>query len=371
MIRLVWILAAMTSSACGNAAGQDPTAAKLRSEILNCRLTTGPWKGAFKDNRDAAGFRYYFVSNGLRAVVKEALFFPAIEAYLDHCLARANPKTGLWDDVPNSKLAGTKITDADDSNAAMLILLAADFAQTSQGNSWWKINSEKLKAIAQLVLLDNRLPSGLVRVFSLQRKVDDPKYEPDPNGFRLALQQSAYLMDSCEVYAAFYSLGTRLEVAGDQDSAKYKLAARSMADAIASLYHYDTGAFYMLENDRNAFPNFYPANRIAFYPHRFGQVFPELFDVPLGSEEETARRYKTAWAFATAKGDWNAGLPKDGSSDGFPAMARALIALKRGEYDMAQEYLDWYLEQASLSPGKFLMIDQIGIALQIQNRLNR
>ena len=63
---------------------------ELSSAILDCRIDAGPWQDAFKDNPQAAGFRYYFVSHGLRAVVAEGRAGPPFQAYLSHVLSKAN-----------------------------------------------------------------------------------------------------------------------------------------------------------------------------------------------------------------------------------------------------------------------------------------
>jgi len=357
----------------------------LRNEILGCRIVNGPWRRAFKDNQAAKGFRYYFVSSGLRAIVDDSSASSSIEGYLNHCLGVSSPITELWDDVPDVMSTKTSITDADDSNAAMLILLATEYSRTELGQKWWRVYHKQVKAIAQRVLLENRLANGLIRVYSLQREVDDAKYDPisennEPpieyerrvlatRNFRLALQRSAYLMDSCEVYAALHSLTLQLKAVQDPDTNKFNEAAAGLANAIASLYHEQAGAFYILDTDRMAFPYFYDDESIRFYPHRLAQIFPELFNVPLGDDAQTAQRYKSAWQFATANGDWNASLPEDGTSNGYPAMIRGLIALKRGEYSMARQHYHWYRKQLSARDTKFAMIDQAGWALQIEKGL--
>ena len=336
---------------------------ELSSAILDCRIDAGPWQDAFKDNPQAAGFRYYFVSHGLRAVVAEGRAGPPIQAYLGHVLSKANKVTGLWDDVPDFNLPGTELADADDSNAALLLLLAADFYQTPAGKIWWQANAARLKLIANQVLLRNGLPSGLVTGFSQMRVF--PPNTPNLENC-LALQHSAYLMDCCEVYGGLHALAGVLKEMRDPDEASFTLAAAGVAKGIAALYQPKAGAFYILDTEQVAYPNYYPADMLKFYPHRLAQVFPELFDVPLGNAATTKQRYDAAWAFATATGDFNVGLPKDGSADGYPNMVRACMLAKRKLTTPANAQLQWYfaeLKQGEPSP-KFLMINEMGFALK-------
>jgi hypothetical protein len=178
-------------------------------------------------------------------------------------------------------------------------------------------------------------------------------------------------MDSCEVYAALKSLAVLLAKGDDPDAKMFEEAADAVADAIAGLYHEKAKAFYILDTQQAAFPDYYAAPDIKFYPHRLAQVFPELFDVPLGDAATTKQRYDAAWAFAAANGDWDVGLPKDNSSGGFPSMVRGYVALKRGESAVAQQHLTWYLKEFSSATPQvgFLMINEIGQALQIENGL--
>ena len=381
------VLAALLVLISAAPAKLESQALNLRDEILSYRITAGPWRNAFRENREAAGFRYYFVSSGLRAVVLEPTATTAVEAYLDLCIEKSDLQTGLWDDVPDLKARQTILVDADDSNAAMLILLATDFYSTKQGKVWWAKHSESVKKIATHVLLENRLPVGLVSVYSHYRNFDDPKYDaqqrPDQTlesyrnelertrSTRKALQSSAYLMDSCEVYGALHALAEVLKSMGDGASPTFLDAAVDVANGIARLFDEKAGAFFILDADRAAYASFYPSSSVKFYPHRLAQIFPQLYDVSLGREKRF--QYDRAWSYATANDDWQARLPLDTSSTGFPAMLRGCAAMKRGDYVTARKLLDWYLgEVRGERPNvQFLMINEVGCALSIENGLKR
>ncbi|MEZ6105434.1 MAG: hypothetical protein R3B96_04820 [Pirellulaceae bacterium] len=97
-------------------------------------------------------------------------------------------------------------------------------------------------------------------------------------------------------------------------------------------------AFYILDTQKTAIPNFYPVRTRLLHPHRALRSFPELFDVPLGDEEETRMKYDQAWAFATGNGDWAWNPITD---EEFPGRF-ALIAAKRGDHQTATRILAWY-----------------------------
>lgn len=366
----------------------------LRSTILDLRLTPGrdtfneKWNGAFKDSPRALGFRYYFVSDGLRSLATDQTAAPAIEAYLNHCLARADENTGLWDDVPDFRVTKTYLVDADDSNIALLLLLATDFHSTPQGRKWWSsAHATKLKQLARNVLLGNRLPNGLVSVYSRRRNFDDPKWDPPrrdgqsdadyaamvraTRASRKALQKSAYLMDSCEVWASLNALAAVLNQLQDKEASDFSVAAAEVAKGISGLYQQEVGAFFILDTDKRAFPGFY-VDGVKFYPHRAAQVFPQLYNVTVAIHNQMGPTpYDRAWKFANANHDWQVGMPADGSAGGFPWMVRGFIAMKRGDRGLARQYLDWYCdEMRAPSPNPaFQMINETGYALRIETGL--
>ena len=165
-------------------------------------------------------------------------------------------------------------------------------------------------------------------------------------------------MDNCEVYSALKMLAEKLARDNHADADEFAKAATHVASGIDSLFNADAGAFYILDTQKTAIPNFYPEDELDFYPHRAAQIFPELFDVPLGDEEETRMKYDQAWAFATANGDWAQGPITD---EEFPWTVRALIAAKRGDHQTATRILAWY--QADMT-GKHMYIHEMAMALQ-------
>ena len=366
-MRLTILTFCLTILLMGTGRGEDAKPQiSIQKTILALQIQAGPWTGSLKDHPDAAGFRHYFVSDGLRSVASDPAAADVVEAYLGFCLKQADPKTGLWDDVPDIRNRGTEVVDADDSNAALFILLATTFHRTKRGSAWWDSHSESVQRIADLVLIENQLPSGLVTVFSKRRVFR----EPDRTPLRLALQQSAYLMDSCEVYAALHALALVMRERADSDGPRYEAAAMRVAAGIRALFQEPASAFYILDEDKAAMPDFYPADTVKFYPHRMAQVFPQLFDVPLGDAEETRAMYEKAWGYANSKGDWNAADVADGSTEDFPVMIRGLVALQRGDRKSTQEFVDWYSRLVNEEKrDSCFMIHEMGAALRIEQEL--
>jgi hypothetical protein len=359
----------------------------LRAEILKMRLLQGPWKDGFKGNSEGAGFRFYFVSTALRSLVQDATVSRILAKYLDLCLRRADSETGLWDDAPNFNEDKTRVADADDSNAALFVLLATDFSRTVDGRAWWTKNVDQVKRVATVVLVENQLigagpASGLVSVFSKKRRFDDSKYDGlDRNGMK-ALQKDAYLMDSCEVYGALKALAGALEQ-NDPDRLRFAEAAEKVALGIGRLYDDSFGAFYVLAGEKGKLSSFYSGD-LAFYPYRMAQCFPRLFDVPLFGKDtkKTEAAYQRAWKYARAqekswKGDLPYYLPTTPERDRFPVMSRGYIAALYGETQTAQTILNWYLKGLALYLDRqdmkyvnFASIEEMGYALRLQNLLS-
>lgn len=372
----------------------------LRSEILKMRLREGPWQNAFKANTEGAGFRFYFVSTALRSLVEDASVKLILEKYLDLCLQQADSTTGLWNDVGNFRVKETYPADADDSNIALFVLLATDFARKDHGQAWWERNASQVKQLAKVVLVANLLKTDLVSIFSKDRKFREPTYnDPKKEGesdsdFKTRidaekvhiaqcrlLQKDAYLMDSCEVYAALKALSDALRE-GDSDKPLFAEAAGKVAAGIAKLFDESFGAFYILGSEKGHFPSFY-ASDLPFYPYRLAHCFPKLFNVPLFGKdaEKTEKAYERAWAYAKAQdASWKGSLPvyppEVLEQDKFPMVIRGYIAAIHGDTATAKEILTWYLKSLSkyLSGDKnyvrFASIDEVGYALRLQKRLS-
>lgn len=345
----------------------------LRSEIAASRVGSGPYAGGYKLNRAAAGLNFYFAAQGLRAVATDRAWSLQVGAFLDLYLRQADPAGGWIDDVRDLATGTTQLSDSDDSYAAYLMILAGDYYGTPAGRQWWKRNGGRVKRIADQVLLANQLPNGLVSAYSQQRDFSDSqKYlglTPEERAFKAALQKSAYLMDSCEVFGGLRALVNVLVAERDPSTGKYSTAALKVARGIASLYRERARAFYVLDTDKRDKPNFYAPGEVRFYPHRTAQAFPQLFGVPLGSAASTKERYDNGWRFLNAGRDgttWADRLPSDGTTAPFPWMVLGYVARLRGENALAQRQLDWHQRELAANPDNFafLYIHEVGYALR-------
>ncbi|MCA9104409.1 MAG: hypothetical protein KDA83_03210 [Planctomycetales bacterium] len=331
-------------------------AQQLEQHILSCARPSGSANIVrFVEHPQGAGLRFYFVSVGLFPLADNPRFRNEVEGYLNWCLSLAHRDDRTWNDLSNINPIDERRSDADDSNAAMFIRLAVRYGSSRQGARWWRQNESQVISIAQEVLLENQqTESGLVTTHSSSRLRGVDQQDPG----LLATTSSSYLMDNCEVYSALKMLAEKLARDNHADADEFAKAATHVASGIDSLFNADAGAFYILDTQKTAIPNFYPEDELDFYPHRAAQIFPELFDVPLGDEEETRMKYDQAWAFATANGDWAQGPITD---EEFPWTVRALIAAKRGDHQTATRILAWY--QADMT-GKHMYIHEMAMALQ-------
>jgi hypothetical protein len=355
-------------SLCAAIAWAQPTrvvVGKLQNADV-VALDSGDFRGAIILNEAAAGMKYYFALRGLASVADDPRWGTTVEDFLNLYLRKVDPKKGWIDDLRDYRSGEVEVPDSDDSYAALFLLTASIYGSTEPGSKWWARNVASITKIADQVLVDNILASGLTRTYSRHRMdfSEYPNLAPKDRDFKITMKDDAYLMDNCECYAGLTALANQLRRTKDASAEKYVKVASGIANGIEGLFHEEKEAFYVLESHKRAFPRFYETD-IRFYPHRAAQAWPQLFSVPLGNAATTKRRYDCAWRYLNAGRDrngWSRGFPADGSTDGFPWMALGCVAAMRGELEIARDQLEWHDRERRAKRWEFFQIYEIGDA---------
>lgn len=301
------------------------------AEIHRLRIENGRYAGSYALMLNDLRSDWYFTNLGLIAVCDS---YPRETAqYLSLYVRNVDPKRLTIDRLQDYR-AGRKVrSDSDDSYAATFISLAVRHREVAVDREWWMKNRGMVKKLAKDVILASQKPSGLVSNFVGQDGV-------------------GYLQDNCEVYRALADLGQVLVEEKDPDATAVRDGAARVATGIAGLFNSSTNCFEVAD---------IPGDR-RFYPYRTGQVFPQVFQVPLGSEEETRRMYDLAYRFLNADGeDWPNGRVNDDSLGGFPHMELGYAAAIRGDDVRARAQLKFFT--AGMKP-QFSSIHEVGWAIR-------
>ncbi len=318
--------------------------------IVKLRLTEGPYAGGFRQQANDARLNWYFANLGLLALCEERP--DLVQPYLDLYLSKVDGRTGTIRDVADLGTGALQRSDSDDSYAATILSLATKYRASPGGGRWWARNRVRLKEIARLVLLDFQKPSGLVPSFA----------NADP-------RTVAYLMDNCEVYRGLDDLSRALEADRDPDAKSYAEAADRVARGVAGLF----------DEGRLSFRHADVGGADTFYPRRAAQVFPEVFEVPLGDAARTRSRYAAAWRSLNAGGAageprdrWEEGEVPDGSLGGYPWMVLGYAAVKRGETGVAKTQLVFFARRSGQPdpPPPYTAIQELGWAARAASLLN-
>ena len=344
-------------SGCGGGGGSNsgtrptpttsPTAGPVQLQDLTTNLnplyvSSGDFEGAFIVAKGGAGINWYFANLGLARFVDSA-DKAKIRAYLDEFMARTNIPAGTILDYENIAPAISRASDSDDSYVSTALSLACAYRRTTNDNEWWNANKANLKTIARKALLEPQKSSGLIKV-------------------RITGNDTGFLMDNCENYAGLRDFAAELGKDGDVDAPTYATAAQRVAQGINGLFKGDHFEAADIKADK------------TFYPLRVAQVFPQLYDVPLGTAAQTKNKYDKGWAYLNAvrnKGEnWTIGQNTDKSAKGFPYMLLGAVAAKRGEKGLAQAQLKFFLDKLNNSGlPEFSHIQEIGFANQLQSAL--
>ena len=162
------------------------------------------------------------------------------------------------------------------------------------------------------------------------------------------------------------ALAIELAKDGDVAAPTYTRATKRVANGISKLFDANKKAFKAAD----------VADDGQFYADRTCQIYPQLYDVPLGSAQQTRQKYDAAYAYLNARGDkWEIGQIKDDSLGGYPWMVLGTVAAKRGDTARAVTQLNYYLDKLNAATSApptpqssvFTTIQELGFATQLQN----
>lgn len=359
--------------ACGSAAHSQT----LTDRIDALQMTHGHLPGAYLQNAGAGGLRWYFSMTGVHAVALDNKHDKQVNAFLDSYLGTATRPGGAINDVVDLTKPAIvwKLADSDDSYAARMLSLASWFSGRGKaGEKWFKNQLPRLKFIATANLLDvidpqtrltlsyNGMPNRLTAPLPAGQEYHK-EHEKDVANATI-YSKIGQVMDNCEAYRGLKDFAARLKAIGDPDAEKYEAAAKTVAAGIAGLYDPQVRAF-RVNTDQKAVGR-------DFYPGRFVQAAPQVFEVDFGME--TKAMYDGAWTHLNAGGDrWWEGKTTDDTTlifekqpQKFPCMMLAYAAKLRGDKLKLQSHLK-YFKQTMEAPGtrpEFSNIDELGWALR-------
>ena len=256
--------------------------------------------------------------------------------FVDAYLRNVNDDATIYDAVPdyynsNSGVPTLLAPDSHDSYAAMVVALASKVYLLTNDTAWFTGVLPKLKWLVQRNLLDSQNPAtGLVRVF---QDPATPTWSPGVE----------YLMDNCEVYYGLNAFEEALLRLGDGaatvlEGAKNRLSQGMVLHAFRS----NPGAWAHASQAQTV--------GVGFYPYSTAQVFPIVFDVPVGQDKLDA-----GWNYLTTTTDmwWKAGRYDD-----FPWLILAYAAAKRGETDLATAHLNSAFKHVRSKP-QFFTVNEL------------
>lgn len=316
---------ATASGTGGSSAGQasapaffDPVAA-----LSAMRVTSGTYTNGYVVAPNGY-LNVYFAALGLRSFVTE---LPAqVKAFLELVLTvlvkTSDGTRGQYTIYDVDGMTATpylRDPDSNDSYAAVVNLLAYEYAFSSSDWSWYASRIALLKNIAYYNMATARktTPSapgyGMTRTF--QASAWGPYYD-------ICLTE-----DNCEVYAGLNALSKGLARIGDSDSTYYA----AVRDGVAAGMHHptygtwdDTNHWWLASDQR-------PPLGTAFYPDAVTQIFPECYGVPSGNAATDRQRYDWGWAKLNALApDWYASPANE-----FPWLQLGYVAALRGASDLA------------------------------------
>ena len=325
----------LISAPLSTLAASPTTPINVQAALLDLRIQSGPYKGAFEIAPNGLS-NWYFTNLGLISVIQyldAAALETYIRPYLDLYLNKVEPNLTIRDvNFPSGRANPSNFTlvlaDSDDSYAATLLSLVVRYLRASQNWAWWDKNKTQLKGIAYLNIAVPCKPNGLSSVFQWPRNQTN---------------NAGYLMDNAEVYRGLRDFTGLLADRGDTADANYfNLFATSMAAGMGELFSHATGGFRMADLASRT--------ETSFYPGTTCQVFPQAFNVP-----ELAVFYDSAWNF------FNNNTPgwEKGSLDPYPWAVLGLVAAKRGQWALASGQVA-SIERTFIANRAMVTINELG-----------
>lgn len=320
------------------------------------RILTGPYTNGYR-NAPNGYLNVYFACLGLLHVVEERQ--AEAKAFLNlvlNTLVTVNAGTRgqfVIYDVDNLDTTPTqKDPDSNDSYAAMVNLLAYEYAKASGDWTWYGTNITRLKDIAYNNLAIPTKPggaagAGMVRTF--QTAAWGAYYN-------ICLTE-----DNCEVYAGLNALSKGCTQLGQTADASYYAGAR---DGVGlGMNNATTGVWDAVNN------NWFTSDGRAalgttYYADAVTQVFPEIYGVSSGSLATDRQRYDYGWAKLNAIApQW-----ETGSYDAFPWFLMGLAACLRGSYKQAEAQIDHVLRTRTRDK---YTVNELGLRRKMEKLIDR
>lgn len=169
-----------------------------------------------------------------------------------------------------------------------------------------------------------------------------------------AIWGTSYLMDNCEVYAGLRALLAEMTARGDADIAYYTAFLAPLAVGIGLFYQ--TSSKEWNWSTTNLIPDEIGSE---WYPSCMAGLFPELYQVPVGTTSEI---YRVKWNHGWEKLDRDQPSWWGRNIDAFPTLMPAFIAARyRGEISKAMEAVEkakrLHLRQGFSPLGTMFIVD--------------
>ncbi|GFE61919.1 hypothetical protein [Geobacter sp. AOG2] len=169
-----------------------------------------------------------------------------------------------------------------------------------------------------------------------------------------AIWGTSYLMDNCEVYAGLRALLAEMTARGDADTAYYTAFLAPLAVGIGLFYQ--TSSKEWNWSTTNLIPDEIGSE---WYPSCMAGLFPELYQVPVGTTPEI---YRVKWNHGWEKLDRDQPSWWGRNIDAFPTLMPAYLAVRyRGEVGKALEAVEkakrLHLRQGFSPLGTMFIVD--------------
>jgi hypothetical protein len=319
--------------------------------LLSSVITGGPLMGAVTKFPRRYGFpnnfvQWYFSNVGLYYFVETHK--DIVKSYMTCFVARLalSPNrtmrdVDLW--ASDNSILADYPADADDSNAATFLRLAAKFALTHGSDTWFMGNLAILKDLADKNIVSQMKPNNLVKA-------------------RQSGYDAGLLEDNVEVWAGLQEFVKAL-VAKNQftDAAIYQEKCNLIRDAINTVLWDETNrAWRIVDYNTDYYAH---ARSLQYYPDLQCQLFPQLYGLThANGEAEMQRRYDGAWAWLEThkpnwwkSGSWNSHpnpeIPPGGTVHyPYSDLALAVVAGKRGQHEHSRSFMAFSLDRWITDP---------------------
>jgi hypothetical protein len=296
----------------------DPAAA-----VAAMRVTSGTYSGGYLVAPNGY-LNVYFAALGLRSFVTDqpAQVQAFLDLVLDNLVKVNDGSRGQYTIYDVDGMQTTPVLrdpDSNDSYAAVVNLLAYEYAKTNGSWAWYSGRAALLKNIAYYNIATARKTTANAPGFGMARTFQTSAWG---SYYNVCLTE-----DNAEVYAGLDALSKGLAQIGDTDSSYYA----ATRDGVAAGMHNATWGTWDDTNRQWLISDARAPLGTAFYPDAVTQIFAETYGVPSGNAATDRQRYDWAWSKLNALAP---GWYQHASND-FPWLQLGYVAALRGASDMA------------------------------------